>query len=302
MKAPHAISLRERFADSKKAYGEIERNRSLETLFNAEDMIDAMAPLPTTYDVFPIQQYNFSEFGYTDLWNGMYVYPMGYEVGARIMEKAVREEIETNPSLDKVRTPEFEDKYVLKQSMMPNRYKKIIFLPGSNLLHVIDFDAVLKLLHADETIMVKPHPIMTLEGLRLLAAKVGFERIIDPKESGMEYLEGCEQAWGTANSEIAMRAALLGIRYGDVTNVQFLPTMTYSAIHRLLGDDADMNRKVVLAAISSKQSGIIMPWHSEVEMGERLEAFFSLAMSIKDDLKSMYPKFTPIQFSPNRGE
>lgn len=296
MKAPHAITLRSRFSDSKKAYGDIERIHSLEAVFRFEDMVDVMSPLPTTYDVLPIQPFYFSEFGYTDLWNGLYVYPMGYETSARLMQNAVEAEMEKD--LTGVKVPTLEDKYVLREA--DKTYKKIIFLPGSNMLHIIDFNEVERLLHNDDSIMVKPHPIMTIEGLRLLAAKVGFDRIINPKESGIGYLMDCEEAWGTANSEIGMRAALMGIPYKDVTNTQYYPNMTYAPIHRLFREDAGYNKKVILAAISSKNSGLIMPWHSEEEAGERFELFFESAMTLREQYRPMYPRHTPLQFSPNR--
>lgn len=296
MKAPHAISLRERHQNPKAAYGDVERDQSLEHLFYLEDMADAMAPLPTTYDVLAIQPYYFSEFGYTDLWSGLYLFPMGYEVAARVMEQAVGDCIRND--LSGIRVPDWKDKYVLYPGA--EKYKRVIFLPGSNMLHVIDFNAVERLLHEDESIMVKPHPIMTLEGLRILGAKIGFNRIIDPRESGMDYLRNCEMAWGTANSEIGMRAALLGIAYRDITNTQFYPNMTYAPIHRLFSEDIERNKQVVLAALASKQSGFIMPWNTEEEAAERMEGFFGLAMKIREQYKPMYPVHVAMQFSPRQ--
>ena len=296
MKAPHAISLRERHKNPQAAYGNVERDKSLEALFYLEDMADAMAPLPTTYDVLAIQPYYFSEFGYTDLWNGLYLFPMGYEVAARVMEQAVNDV--TEQDLSSVKVPEWKDKYALYRGT--EKHKRIIFLPGSNMLHVIDFDAVERLLHHDKSIMVKPHPIMTLEGLRVLGAKIGFNRIIDPRESGMDYLKNCEMAWGTANSEIGMRAALLGIPYRDITRTQFYPNMTYASIHRLFTDDTTHNKQVVLAALASKKSGIIRPSEKEEEVAECMEGFFELAMTIREQYKPMYPVHVPMQFSPRQ--
>ena len=133
-----------------------------------------------------------------------------------------------------------------------------------------------------------------------MAAKIGFDRILDPKESGMDYLQNCERAWGTANSEIGMRAALLGIPYGDVTNTRYYPNMTYAAIHRLFNDDTEHNEKVVRGALASKESGLIMPWHTEDEVAERMEAFFALAMNIREQFRPMYPRHVPIQFGPRQ--
>ena len=90
MKAPHAISFRSRHKDSVSAYGPIKRVHSLEQIFWMEDMLDAVSPLPTTYDVLPVQPFYFSEFGYSDIWGGMYIYPMSVELSARVMDCAVQ--------------------------------------------------------------------------------------------------------------------------------------------------------------------------------------------------------------------
>lgn len=294
MQAPHAGSLRDRHHNAEKTYGPIKRSRSLESLFALEDIIHAISPLPTTYDVFAIQSFYFNEFGYTDLWGGMYLYPLGYEASARIMERAVNDYLSADFS--GITLPEFDDKYVLRPSSAKN--KRIIFLPGSNLLHAINFDAVERLLYSDDTVMVKPHPITTMEGLRLLGAKVGFDRIIDPRESGLAYLDQCERAWGTANSEIGLRAALLKIPYTDITANQWYPSLTYSALHRLFTNDVERNYKVVCAALTAPHSGLLMPWNSEEENVRRAREFFKAAIEIREMYKPMYPRHVPVKFSP----
>lgn len=296
MKAPHTISMRSRNKDPEKAYGAVKRIKKLEEAFWLEDMADALSPMPTTYDVLPVQSYYFSEIGYTDLWGGLYLYPMSFELAARIMEQSVQKRMAED--LSKVREPVFEDKYHLRIALKTP--KKIIFLPGSNLLHIIDFNQVEKLLFSDDEIMVKPHPIMTTEGLRLLGSKLGFDRIIDPKDSGMMLLENCERAWGTANSEIGLHAALLKIPYSDVTNTQYGPYMSYAAIHRLFNGDVEHDRKVVLAAIDSVTSGLIMSWHSEEEAAHRMKCFFDTAMAMRQQYRPMYPVSVPIAFGPAR--
>ena len=298
MKAPHTISMRSRNKNPEKAYGGVKRIKPFETSFWLEDMADFLSPLPTTYDVLPVQPYYFSEIGYTDLWGGLYLYPMSYELAARIMEKAIRQRMADD--LSGIREPVFEDKYHLRLALATP--KKIIFLPGSNLLHIIDFNQVEKLLFSDDEIMVKPHPIMTTDGLRLLGSKLGFNRIIDPMDSGMMLLENCERAWGTSNSEIGLRAAMLKIPYGDVTNTQYGPYMSYAPIHRLFNGEVEHDRNVVLAAIDSDTSGLIMPWHPEEEAASRMKNFFDTAMTLREEFRPMYPVSVPIAFGPARPE
>lgn len=284
MKAPHAGTLRDRAYNPKDAYGPLKRNKNLEDLFWMEDLLDAIAPLPTTYDVQPLNAYQFNEYTYTDFWDGILISTLSWEVNARVLDKI---ELSTN-TIDIIQS----DKYSLMRPLASA--ERIIFLPGSNLLHAIDWPKVERLLYYNDDIMVKPHPIMTQEGLRLIAAKIGFNRILDPDYSGFELLKHCKQMWCTANSEMGLRAIMLGIPWEDVSDIRALAHLPLAHFYRILAKVP--NAKTVGSLFNSPLSGYMPASLSREEFIERAKIYFDESLKWRELFKPAYPQHVNIEF------
>lgn len=287
MKAPGAITL-EKVGNSEKRIGpENKRSKSSSSSVVVEQVYLKHAPLPCTFDISPIQRPYFDEFTYHDIFGGIFGGTMNEEVNARIVETSAKK---ATPNYDftKKLIDNLNDKYELNSKLSEPKAKKIIFFPGSNLLHVANLDIVDKIVFEDDSVRIKPHPIMTPEGLRQLGLRYGYWRIIPPSESGIQYLMQCDVVWGSMNSEIGLIAAALKKPYYDMTKLVYTQKLTYATMHRLFKDgDVEHNYEVFTRILSSKSSGLLMPWHEDLD--ERSKQFFNLAMEIRNVFKPSWP-------------
>lgn len=286
MKAPSAETLK-RVANSEKRIGpENKRNKSSETSVFVEDIFLKHAPLPCTFDVSPIQKPHFDEFTYYDVFGGIFGSTMNEEVNARVVENSIKNVSPDNSHIEKL-IKNLNDKYSLNTVLSEPKAKKIIFFPGSNLLHVVNLEIVDRIVHEDDDVRIKPHPITTPEGLRQLGIRYGYWRIIPPSESGIYYLMNCEVAWGGMNSEMGLIAAALKKPYYDMSKTVYMQKLTYATIHRLFKDgNVEHNYDVFSKVLTSKSSGLLMPWHQDLD--ERAKGFFKSAMEIRSFFKSSW--------------
>ena len=283
MKAPSAAMLKD-VANSEKRIGpENKRSKASESSVFVEEVFLKHAPLPCTFDISPIQKPYFDEFSYHDVFGGIIGGSMNEEVNARIVETSAKN---CSPNFSFVDTlvRNINDKYNLNTNLSEPQAKKIIFFPGSNLLHVVNLDTIDKILFEDDSVRIKPHPIMTKDGLRQLGMRYGYWRLIPPEESGIQYLLNCDIAWGTMNSEIGLIAAAIKKPYYDTTKLVYTQKLTYATVHRLMKDgDIENNREVMARVLTSKSSGMLMPWHDDLD--DRAKEFFKLAMEIRSFFK-----------------
>lgn len=287
MKAPAAQTLKQVGNSDKRIGPENKRSKKSDSSIFVEEIYLKHAPFPCTFDVSPIQKFYFDEFTYHDVFGGIFGGSMNEEVNARIVETSIKD-INPDYSFTKKLVENINDKYVLKTNLSEPKVKKIIFFPGSNLLHVVNLDAVDKILFEDESVLIKPHPIMTPEGLRELGIRYGYRRLIDPSESGINYLLNCDMCWGTMNSEIGLISAALKKPYHDVTKMTYMQKLTYATIHRLMKNgDIDYNYEILSKVLTSKSSGLLMPWHEDLD--DRAKEFFKLAMEIREVFKPSWP-------------
>lgn len=287
MKAPTAVTLKQEGNSEKRIGPENKRSAASQTSINIEQIYIKHAPLPCSFDISPIQPYYFSEYTYHDVFGGIMGGSMNEEVNARIVDASINN---TTPDTQQIELfkKQLADKYVLNKELSEPNATKIIFLPGSNLLHVINNDVVDKALFEDETIRIKPHPIMTPEGLKMLGRRYGYWRIIPPSESGIQYLLRCKQVWSTMNSEIGLICAALKIPCIDATKMVYMQKLTYAAIQRLFkNNDVNHNYDIFARLLTSEKSGFLMPWHTDLD--NRARQFFALAMQIRQVFKPSWP-------------
>lgn len=278
-----------------KRIGPNKRSVASETAIGIEEVFRKLAPLPTTYDVSPMHQPYFSEFTYFDAFGGIMGATMNEEVNARVVKAAMQSVQHPDTSNITKLVAGLHDKYVLKP--VEKTYSKIVFYPGSNLLHAVDHAVVDRFLFENPDAVIKPHPVMTDDGLRHIAARYGYYRMVDPKESGVGLLGHAETILYTANSEIGMLAAALKIPAHDCTAMQHFQKMTYAPIYVQFKNNSVVHNHSVLSALFiAKASGLLMPWMADIE--ERASAYFTEAMKVREFFKPSYPWNGPSSFNP----
>ena len=286
MKSITALTIKQNINDTSRIGDELKR-KDKENLFavKVEEIFEGKVPLPTSFDVSCIQPPYFSEFSYNDLMGGIVLKTQNTEVNARLMEHAVKscnDESYPNDAKDFLK-----DKYEL-QKTNGEAPRKIIFLPGSNLLGIENKEMILPMLWGDTSVAIKPHPNMTREGLKHFAYDYGWDKLIDKDISGFELLNGCEQAFSTSNSELGMVSAVLNKPHADITSVFHFERSTYSHIHRLFRPmDVEHNHKTFARVFNSTESGFIPPWAKNIE--ERVDGFINLAMNVREVFKPSFP-------------
>ena len=285
MKAPTAQTLKQVGNSEKRIGPDNKRSKASESSIHVEDIYLKHATLPCTFDVSPIQKPYFDEFTYHDVFGGIFGGTMNEEVNARIVESSIKN---VEPDFTKKLVNSLNDKYNLNSKLSESNCKKIIFFPGSNLLHVVNLDLVDKIVYDDDSVRIKPHPIMTQDGLRQLGIRYGYWRLIPPSESGIDYLRQADFVWGTMNSEIGLIAAALKKPYVDVSKLVYMQKLTYATIHRLFkNNDVEYNHEIITKVLTSKSSGLLMPWHDDLD--QRAKEFFKSAMEIREVFKPSWP-------------
>ena len=267
--------------------GPLKRNVKANSAIEIENKVFNLSPLPTTYDVVAIQPPYFSEFSYFDCFGGLFVSTLNEEINARVVQHSIKD-VKEDCSITTSFLSQFHDKYVMKSPVMEQTPRRIVFYPGSNMLHVVDLGKVDRYLFENPDAMIKPHPVMTDEGLRMIASRFGYWRIIDPKESGIEYLKRCDEICYTSNSEIGIAAAFLDIPAYECTREEFKPRLGYATIYKLFKDgNTTLNKQIVNRVFGARTSGMVMPWHDDKE--GRLREYFEFAMTWREVFKPYWP-------------
>jgi len=287
MKPDHAFTIRENINDGTRLGPHLKR-KDQENSFavEVEKIVEAKTPLPVSYDVNCSQKLYFSEFTYTDVLGGVYLKSQNTEVNARLMEQSVIACEDESYATDS--HAYLTDKYDLADIDGMPCPKKIVFLAGSNLLGVENKEALLPMLYSDPSVVIKPHPNLTKEGLMILGRDYGWDKLIDPQLSGYKLLQGCETAYSTVNSEMGMISAYLKKPHADITSVFHFERLTYSAIHRLFQPmNIEHNHKTFARICNSTTSGFIPPWATNIE--ERVDGYIKLAMEIRNVFRPSFP-------------
>lgn len=256
--------------------GDNKRNTRLPCLSGLESLVESLSPIALTCDINPFHPPYFREFCYLDMLGGLRLLSMSAEVNARIAEKAV-----ALPANGEVSVGKELDKYELLPPA--KKHRKVIFLPGSNAVSILDQSALQRLMTDDEWI-IKPHPVTDDGMLRDLAAIHGYHRILDRHVSGMALLEGADEVAVMTTSEIFLLARLMGKPVTDLTRFDRAWLTAHFPIARLLsGDDSDVD--TINRALTSDLCGYVKPEYPAMRNKEIASAFFAEAMRERENFK-----------------
>lgn len=274
---------------SEKRIGHNKRSeKSSQSIEIEKILLELPSPLPLTFDIRPIHDYYYTEYTYHDAFGGILLCTMSPEISARIIDRIFHaDEVKIEDHCKKL-TDRMFDKYQLTETAN-KQAKKIVFLPGSNLLNAVDKELLDRMLFNDDSLFLKLHPITGEEACRNLGIKYGYHRLLAPSESGIAYLHQAEEIYTTANSEMGIYAAALGKKFADITSFECMSGLTYWTVTRLfLPGKIEHNKQVVNKIFSSVGSGWLLPWVDNIE--ERIQEYYSRSMSLRAFFKPLAPK------------
>lgn len=213
---------------------------------------------------------------YHDMLGGILISTRNGEVNSRNVDNILYDG-KIDEELLKQIISSISDKYKLSDTT--NKSNEIVFLPGSNIRHIVNIDRVEEILIDNPSALVKPHPIQTEEGLRRLKEQYG-NRLIEENVSGVSLLKSAEVIWTTANSEIGLMSALLKKPFGDITHWKEYYNLLFAPVYRQFKyKQVDWNYSVIAKFLSSKKSGYIAYWMDDWK--ERVDLYFQYIINIR---------------------
>lgn len=259
-----------------------------------EQLVRELCPFPISYDVSQGQGLGFAEFTYTELLGGMWVATQSMEVNCRLLEAASEYNCTQCTLTDLV-----VDKYDLVTDHKYQDIKKVCFLPGHNLLEVASTELTCRLAHEDDDVYFKPHPITNDDALKMIASRVGWNKVIPREVSGNYLLKNCDEVYTTTASEMAISGTILGKRVYNVSNFFNEGSGAYLPISRILFKKHKVSVEAAQRALNNilncPWSGIILPQHTDVE--SRLKQYYEKAL----EYRSLYrPLASPKGNPPNK--
>lgn len=242
-----------------------------------EDVMADESPLPITCDVRQIHPPYFSEFIYNDILDGMLISTLSAEITSRVREKAASSKREKDFDISVLH-----DKYIMRK--LDKKYKKVLFLAGSNSCNLMDQQRILSIMDSDDDWMIKPHPIEIDDFLRDLGRIYGYHRIIDKDISGMDLLYHCDEIATTQCSELYIVARLMGKPVYDVTRYDRAWLAAYHSICRLL-DNSENDYDVINNILMSNEGGFLLKDISDSDARHKCRLFFDLCMEEREKFK-----------------
>ena len=253
---------------------------------NFEVTIRELSPYPISYDVGSVQGTNFSEFTYTEFpGGGVWCDTQSREVNCRIMENASN--IDGGALGDELFEKFLEnstDKYKLDSADSPN-YEQVVFLPGHNLLDLVDHEQLQRLIYEEDDVVIKPHPLTDYQFVKQIAQKCGWQRVLWKDISGMELLNNCKTVYSTTASEMLILGVALGKTVYNISRYTAEGAGVYQPVTRVLGiaqkregkEAAIQKLKNILAC---EWSGIVFPFTKNPE--ENLKKYFNKALEMRE--------------------
>jgi hypothetical protein len=295
--ASHTKSMGDPAFQAEKLTSEMAAQRAdhLQKLIPLEKLARALAPLPMSYDVSRLQQPYFFEFTYTEMLGCFWVCPQSSELAARTVEAALRDDAPVG-GFDPAAALPLRDKYRLAAAGR-ERPPEVVFTPGDNVFDdAISPDYLLRLMHDDPDVIIKPHP-MTTEGLvRRLGRAFGYHRVLDPNTSGAALVGGLSRAHISATTEMGFYALLAGAPINNIGRFPFEARAVYTPFYRLLwglsvADAQDRLRKM----LRSPLSGFFHPDDPDLEA--KMRGYFANTMELRAPFKPLVQEFGPERWS-----
>lgn len=250
-----------------------------------------LTPLPISYDVMRLQPPYFHEFSYTEMLGCVWITPQSSELAARVVESALAD-TELWP-FDAAANLPLRDKYLSDGCRA--RPKKVAFLPGNNVFHhAVSPEILLRLLHEDPEVVLKPHPLTNDELKRHLGRGVmgGYSRILKPSLSAAALLPHLKVAYVTTSTEMGLYAVLMNIEIRNLTRLPFEPRGTYTPFYRLLwGLSKPKAKDRLRRLLNSPLSGFFHP--DDPDVRQKMEIYFANAMRLREPFRPLVQEFTP---------
>lgn len=249
-----------------------------------ESLVRSLAPFPITYDVNQSQPTNFSEYTYTEFLNGLWVTSQSLEINCQMFEEASKYESTHTINLEDI----VSDKYVSKDDNIPT-IDRICFLPGHNALDIASVEMIARIAFEEDDVLFKPHPITNEEGLKIIAQRVGWHKVLPKEMSGNVLLKNCKELYTTSASEMAISGTILGKKVHNISNFFNEGSGAYYPISRILFKKHKTSIQAAQEALSNiidcPWSGIILPIHDNIE--ERIKAFYSQSLICRNHFKPL---------------
>jgi hypothetical protein len=259
-----------------------------------ENMIRDNSPYPISYDVTQVQTTNFSEFTYTELLSGFWIATQSLDINCRLLQDASEVNTRSNINLESI----VADKYNLSSDISKYKNaKKICFLPGHNMLDVASVEIIARLVHEEDDVLVKPHPITNDESLNMLAQRFGWNKIIDRNVSGDSLIKNCDVVYTTTASEMAISGTILGKKVVNVSNFFNEGSGAYHPLTRILFQahknyGVEEAQRLLKNIFACEWSGVVSKESDIIE--ERIKSYYSKALEYRDKYKSLAsPKGNP---------
>lgn len=279
--APPGIqSLAVQGNDQSRIGDKIVRNARMNAVADIEQKIKQFAPLPICVDIASPEPPYFEYFTYCDLLGGILLQTGSAEITARLTSNCVF-------NIDETEVSNFNedwawDKYALNDAPT-TAYDKVAFLPGSNLLHVIDQGVLAKL--SDHDWYVKPHPITADQTLADLGRQFGYRRIFSNTVSGHALFKNTSTIATTQASEFFILAGLMRKPIVDLTKYEYSWLLAYQSFGVVYSQDIETNYRNMTRALMHPKSGWIHPSMSEFEIDTRITGYFDEAMKLREPFK-----------------
>jgi len=251
-----------------------------------EQVVRNLSPYPCSYDVSQTQTSRFTEYTYTELLGGMWIATQSVEMNSRIMQLESTSDHTVN--IDDIASL-VRDKYILDSAEHAHTgAKKVIFMAGHNMMDVASVETVHRLIHEDEEVVIKPHPITSDEAMGFLGTRFGWNRIVPKNASGHQMLLDADTVYTTTASEFAISGTALGKKVVNISSFFNETIGAYYCISRILFEahkESVSKAQDVLCSLFSGRTGIITPLHKDVE--SEIKRYFDYSLTVK----SMYQDF-----------
>ena len=273
----------------KEKWSELSFNEDFTNSFceTTERTLRSKLPLPSTYDVHsPGHQPFFTEYRYTDAFSGIFCAPFSTEIAARIASESA-ERNTSRGSFDACTYIQntLDDKYVLSPDNQTPEFERVIFLAGSNLDRLHNYDKIARLMFEYDDIALKPHPLTNQKHLAWLRRTFGADRLLPSQMSGVGLLKRCSYAYVTTASTLAIQAVVLD---KSIRNISLFRSESIGSFYPLLrclfkasNDNASTSevQHIINNVIGSRSSGWFLPGMDDLE--GRISEFVSRSMMLR---------------------
>jgi hypothetical protein len=238
--------------------------------------------VPPKGDNSPIVNSLVNAISYHDVMGGILISTRNAEINCRNVDTILMNETFNDISFTVLQN--LNDKYVLKTSDVV--YEKVLFIPGSNLFHTIDWEKLDEAMIDNPSAVIKLHPVITEQSANMIKSK-WIDRVIDEDVSGLQLLNNASTIWTSYNSEFGLISSLKEIPFSNLSKWSDVFSMTYAPVYRNFKyKDINHNKLIVSKVLSSNHSGYVFPWQEDWK--ERIEEYFESIHRFKKGMEFPY--------------